>query len=337
MPHAGCFTCKYCRLFGSLRWPPSFLSSLSLSCSHQHVICILFLSRFLHLLFFFLLTLDDPTDAECKSDLECPNEKACINFQCVDPCGLRGACGLNALCRTVLHRPRCSCPACHVGAANEECIPDPKCITEIQPRPSAGTNCTSNSECPNNLACNMASKECYNPCNSPSFKCNDNKKCDVLRHKATCVCKNGFIVNERGEIACAPDQVECSENKQCPTDKACVEGRCVDPCLEGKKYPCPKDKACAVYNHQPTCICMKNCSPSLSICLRDNGCPQNQACRAFRCEDPCTTANCPDNTPCYVEDHKPVCKFCPPGYIRDSKYGCLKGKTRSWFQSLRAS
>jgi hypothetical protein len=29
-----------------------------------------------------------------------------------------------------------------------------------------------------------------------------------------------------------------------------------------------------------------------------------------------------------VEDHKAVCKFCPPGFITDANYGCIKGRRR---------
>lgn len=210
--------------------------------------------------------------------------------------------------------------------AYSACIPDEKCLA-TQPRPMLDeAACIVDEECPGNMACNSKSGECYNPCTNPSFKCKQNKKCEVHNHRAKCVCKNGFTVNEHGELACAPDLLECNLDKQCSSDKACIEGRCQNPCTASKKAPCPKDKSCEVLNHQPICICMKDCSPSLSICLRDNGCPRNQACRVFKCVDPCKTASCPADTPCYVEDHKPICKFCPPGFISDAKFGCLKGK-----------
>lgn len=208
--------------------------------------------------------------------------------------------------------------------ANTACHPDPKC--ESTPRPNVVVPCSNDQDCPTTLACNARSGECYSPCKNPSFKCKGNKKCEVHHHRATCVCKNGFVVNELGEIACAPDLTECSQDNQCASNMACIEGRCQNPCTSLRKAPCPPEKACEVLNHRAICICMKNCNPSLSICLRDSGCPSSQACRAFRCEDPCTSANCPADTPCFVEDHKPICKFCPPGFISDSKYGCLKGK-----------
>lgn len=262
---------------------------------------------------------------ECNSDLECPNEKACINSQCIDPCSLRGACGLNAICKVVLHRPRCSCPQCHVGMANTACHPDPKCQHTPEARPAPNVQCLGDADCPNTLACNQRAGECYNPCKSPSVKCSFNKKCEVHNHRTTCVCKNGFVVNEHGELACAPDNLECTQSSQCTSNTACMDGRCQSPCA---KSPCPPDKACEVLNHQPICICMKDCNPSLSICLRDSGCPPTQACRAFKCEDPCATASCPADTPCYVEEHKPICKFCPHGFVSDSKYGCLKGNQK---------
>ena len=45
----------------------------------------------------------------------------------------------------------------------------------------------------------------------------------------------------------------------------------------------------------------------------------------YKCQDPCAGLSCPGNAPCVVEGHKPVCKFCPPGFIADPNYGCLEG------------
>ena len=70
------------------------------------------------------------------------------------------------------------------------------------------------------------------------------------------------------------------------------------------------------------CMCTAQCEAS--ICLKDRGCPANQACRNFQCVDPCADAECPGNTPCLVEDHKAICKFCPSGFVVDKDYGCLE-------------
>ncbi|KAJ4432712.1 hypothetical protein ANN_21349 [Periplaneta americana] len=104
----------------------------------------------------------------------------------------------------------------------------------------------------------------------------------------------------------------------------CIDNQCQNPCTASRVPPCSADKTCDVLDHHPVCICTRNCNPSLSICLRDNGCPPQLACRGYRCMDPCVNVTCTDDAPCFVEEHKPVCKFCPPGFVTDSKYGCLK-------------
>lgn len=280
--------------------------------------------------FFFFLPCPDARpnglDLECNSDTDCPTEKACINLHCINPCSLRGACGENALCRAIVHKPRCSCPQCYVGLPQRACKPDPQCdISKLTPSEIPAIECSSNADCPANMACNHGSRECYSPCRAPSSKCRENKKCEVHAHRAVCVCKSGFVVNDRGELMCAPEHAQCTRDAQCPSNRACADGRCVDPCST-RHNPCGSNKTCEVLDHRPVCICMRDCNPSLSICLRDSGCPRSQACRNYKCEDPCLTASCRADAPCYVEDHRPVCKFCPPGFVTDSKYGCLKGK-----------
>lgn len=264
-------------------------------------------------------------------DLDCPSEKACMANQCSDPCTLRGACGENALCSTVLHRPRCSCPNCHTGRPETKCKPDPKCAEETTPRPtnpSITVRCSSNKDCHESLACTRGGI-CEDPCLNPTFsKCEESKKCVTRRNKPTCVCKFGFVVNEVGELTCASDKRECNTDDECESNLACLSGQCRNPCFETSQRgpPCPPEKSCHIQNHKPVCICVEDCSPTISICLRDNGCPNGMACRNYKCVNPCTAATCAEDSPCYVEDHKPICKFCPPGFIKNSKIGCLKGK-----------
>uniref|UniRef100_A0A182M1U8 EGF-like domain-containing protein n=1 Tax=Anopheles culicifacies TaxID=139723 RepID=A0A182M1U8_9DIPT len=272
-------------------------------------------------------------DESCANDLQCANDKACIGGKCSDPCSLRGACGDNALCQTVLHRPRCSCPNCYIGRPNVECKPDPKCEEVTTPRPNdpkiVSVACETNDDCHESLRCD-ASGQCSDPCTVPApFVCDANKKCVSRRHRPSCVCTHGFIVNDSGELVCAPEKRECFGDDGCASNMACLEGRCLNPCFgNGKRSaPCPDDKACVVVDHRPTCVCMKDCSPSLSICLRDSGCPDELACRNYQCVNPCETTTCAEDSPCYVEDHKPICKFCPPGFVKDVRHGCLKGTT----------
>jgi hypothetical protein len=263
--------------------------------------------------------------------LECPNEKACISGTCSDPCDLRGICGEKALCKTILHKARCSCPNCYIGRPNVECKPDPKCEEATSPRPNdivTLTVCQTDKDCHETLRCDQ-NGQCTDPCQNPTHVCGENKKCISRRHRPTCVCKAGFMVNEYGELTCAPEKRECQVNEECASNMACLEGKCRNPCIGTPNHPpCSADKACQVMDHKPVCICMKGCNPSLSICLRDTGCPRQLACRNYQCVNPCDTATCAENSPCFVEDHKPICTFCPPGFVADTRNGCLKGKNK---------
>lgn len=235
-----------------------------------------------------------------------------------------------------MHKPRCSCPQCYVGRPHTKCSPDPKCEA-TEPRPASPTvGCDRHEDCPTNLACDPTQNTCVNPCATYPITCGASKKCEVRHHHAMCVCK-GFVVNNMGELTCKPDTIECGRDDECPSNRACVNSLCQDPCRISKKPLCGADKTCEVLNHKPICLCMENCSPSLSICLKDTGCSSTQACRNFKCVDPCKNATCPQNAPCYVEDHKPVCKFCPPGFAPDQTYGCLKGNNWSSVLSKKKS
>lgn len=58
---------------------------------------------------------------ECMVNSDCPLDKACYNQKCTDPCP--GTCGINALCKVVLHSPICSCQAEFVGDPFTRCTP----------------------------------------------------------------------------------------------------------------------------------------------------------------------------------------------------------------------
>lgn len=257
-------------------------------------------------------------------------------MQCTDPCTLRGACGENALCTTVLHRPRCSCPSCHTGRPDQHCKPESKCEDMETPRPRTPdivVPCQTHNDCHESLACTR-SGACEDPCLIPDIKCDEFKKCVIRNHKPICACKFGFVVNENGELICAMDRKECRQDDDCESNMACLSGSCKNPCVENNRRLslCPQNKTCIVDNHKPVCICLGDCTPTISICLRDRGCPEGLACRDYQCVNPCIATSCAEDSPCYVEDHKPICKFCPPGFLKDSKNGCLKGK-----KNLKAS
>jgi hypothetical protein len=47
---------------------------------------------------------------------------------------------------------------------------------------------------------------------------------------------------------------ECTINSDCPSDKACVNTRCIDPC----PGVCGSNAECYVYNHNPVCQCSRD-------------------------------------------------------------------------------
>lgn len=266
-------------------------------------------------------------DTSCTLDTDCPSAQACISGQCKDPCWLRHHCGERALCHTMAHVPKCSCPECFVGQPEVACEPDPACTTGPSTEPSRVITCREDSDCDEQMACDKAQGLCHDPCSREAAVCEAHKVCEVRKHKPTCICKYGFIVNSVGEIVCATGPIECRRDEECASNLACVDNRCANPCAVGR--PCPPNKQCDVLNHRPVCICMKDCTPSVTICLRDEGCAPTEACVSYQCVDPCASYGCPGDTPCYVEDHKPLCKFCPPGYTVDPGLGCVKGKAQS--------
>lgn len=82
-----------------------------------------------------------------------------------------------------------------------------------------------------------------NPC-VPS-PCGPNSNCQERGEAAVCSC----ILNYTGRPPnCRP---ECTTNSECSRTYACVNQRCVDPCIGS----CGSLATCVVNNHQPVCRC----------------------------------------------------------------------------------
>ncbi len=185
--------------------------------------------------------------------------------------------------------------------------------------------CRKDSDCHPSLKCD--GRACRDPCAGHSCPSPD-ERCQATEHRPACVCKYKLSLNARGELTCPSstrprDETppQCYDDSQCPGNLACLDsGRCGNPCREDS---CPSGKKCVVLDHQPLCKCDKGCESQAQICLRDKGCPPHLACEHYQCVDPCVGRECHDGSPCIVEDHKAICKFCPPGYAVDKNYGCL--------------
>lgn len=258
-------------------------------------------------------------------DTDCSSGELCINGHCINGCNLPGACGVNALCQTVLHRTHCSCPQCYSGVPEIECKRLLNCdLSPIDRGPAGKVICNENVDCDANEAC--IQHECIDPCATLTSCDHPLKKCETRGHKPFCICRFGFYLTELGELTCAPEQMECLTDEECSKSLTCSKGKCQNPCNVDGKSPCQGNKTCAVINHKPICLCMDDCNPSVSVCLRDAGCSPQMICRNYECVDPCVNITCPRDTYCFVDDHVPVCKYCADGSRYHADQGCVRSK-----------
>lgn len=83
-----------------------------------------------------------------------------------------------------------------------------------------------------------------NPCiNNP---CGPNSQCRVIGTQGACSCLPNYIGRPPN---CRP---ECTINAECASNKACINERCIDPCI-GK---CGENAVCSVVKHNPVCNCI---------------------------------------------------------------------------------
>ena len=150
---------------------------------------------------------------ECTIDEDCTTSQACINHRCRDPCP--GSCGIDATCRVEEHHPVCSCKASLTGNPLTRCYS----MQYLPPK---------------------------NPC-TPS-PCGINTRCQIASNRAVCSCLPGF--NGDPQIGCQP---ECVINSDCPTNKACLDNQCVDPC--DFNAICGLNALCSVSHHAASCRC----------------------------------------------------------------------------------
>lgn len=150
---------------------------------------------------------------ECVSNAECANHLACVNRKCKDPCP--GLCGSNAECRVISHTAMCVCLIGFNG--------DPFTYCTVQQSPVFDQ---------------------LTPCNPTP--CGSNAVCREQNGAGSCQCLSDYIGNPYD--GCRP---ECVLNSDCPSNRACVQSKCKDPC-PGR---CGQNAECQVIAHLPTCNC----------------------------------------------------------------------------------
>lgn len=152
---------------------------------------------------------------ECISNSECSSNLACINQKCKDPCP--GLCGQNAECRVISHTAMCICLSNFVGDPFTQCTPQ-----QVQTVQDPSTPCLPN------------------PCGS-------NAECRQQNDAGACQCLPDYFGNPYE--GCRP---ECILNSDCPSNRACIRNKCVDPC----PGICGQNANCHVINHLPSCQCL---------------------------------------------------------------------------------
>lgn len=152
---------------------------------------------------------------ECIVSSECPLQQACINQRCADPCP--GTCGNSARCKVLNHNPICSCDPGYEGDPFVSCVPIQKPPTEVE--------------------------KTANPC-LPS-PCGPNSICQVKQGRPVCSCVANYIGSPP---YCRP---ECTLNSECPSDKACIQEKCENPCAN----TCGHNAKCNVIAHSAYCSC----------------------------------------------------------------------------------
>lgn len=75
--------------------------------------------------------------------------------------------------------------------------------------------------------------------------CGPNSQCRDIGGSPACVCLQDYIGSPPN---CRP---ECTINSECPSNKACINQKCKDPCVGS----CGNYAQCNVINHTPVCTC----------------------------------------------------------------------------------
>lgn len=247
----------------------------------------------------------------CISDTDCPASRSCIDGICRDPCN----CGINAECRIKDHKPVCSCKQGYEGNAQIECI---------------RIGCRADDECSPQHSC--INRQCVAACSADLNPCGLHAECYGINHRPVCECLPGFSGNPHQ--SCIP--LGCRSDSECPSDQACVNGKCQNPCES--TAACAADEICKTYNHRPECACPAGYIPhnnacvigKYDICTYDYDCPSQKACIAGECVNPCNaTEPCGVNAVCKVIDTVPVRTMicdCLEGYQGNAAVQCDKSK-----------
>uniref|UniRef100_A0A1A9ZCQ3 EGF-like domain-containing protein n=1 Tax=Glossina pallidipes TaxID=7398 RepID=A0A1A9ZCQ3_GLOPL len=264
--------------------------------------------------------LGDPFDTsvgcfkvECITNDDCASDKSCDEQtnRCIRPCDLitcgKGSCNvvdhkavcacfegyqwLNDVCEDVdecLARPCHSSAFCQnlQGTFNCQC-PEGLIGDPIKNGCRDPNECLTDTDCPNTASCQNS--RCRSPCEKENV-CGINANCVVQSHNAICTCPP----NSRGNPSMECVNIECTDNDDCHSEKACLDTKCVDPC--SLSNACGSQAQCAVQNHIAICSCEKGTTGnpqlgcvSLQYCISDIQCASGSICSNGICCSLCSS------------------------------------------------
>lgn len=117
---------------------------------------------------------------------------------------------------------------------------------------------------------------CVSPCQLDN-PCTLQAECHVSDHKVACLCRSGY----EGDPYKQCRAIGCTTDDNCPSNRMCLNGRCLDPCIYNNT--CAPEAECRGINHQTECRCPSGFrgDPSI-VCLKRELPP---VCRSdFDCE-----------------------------------------------------
>lgn len=210
---------------------------------------------------------------ECVSNSDCLQTETCINQKCLNPC--QGSCGIAADCNVINHNPVCSCGSGKTGDPFVACNKD----DEVRRNDNYPNSCV------------------------PS-PCGPNSVCEIKSNHPVCSCRPNYSGTPP---YCRP---ECVISQECPSNQACINEKCLDPCINA----CGNNAKCDVINHMPLCSCISGYKGDAFV-----------GCVAISREEPTTPCNpspCGENTVCTVSNDMARCSCIPPNIGNPYAGGC---------------
>ena len=251
-------------------------------------------------------------DADCDGTQKCSPDGECVLKTCAEmgyekTCSAgylknEAAVGSDGMCYTC-QNPAKDCPADKPAWDGKKCV---QC--------TANSHCESFEYCKDNQ-CVLQAGKCYtsNDCQYNDY-CKDHScvpacdpnpcsgktpRCAVYSsHTAKCTCTPspdscgaGYNCVNSGGYNCKP--TTCSSDDDCDHDKACKNGKCVDPC---DPNPCSGEQPrCGSGSHRAKCYCTST------------SCPAGYVCDGASCKMK-TTEKCTTDDDCSAD------KKCSDGY-----------------------